>query len=395
MTLRRAVRTVYVSPNGVGTALVRSQVLPYLRTLRSTGFDTTLVTFERGEPFPDGEFPRDRWVPLRPRPGARLLAKVLDVLRGALVVTFVVLRSRAELIHARSYLPAAIALAAAAVTRRRYIFDMRGFLGEEYVETGYWSATDLRYRLLRIVERHLLRGATAIVVLTRRAEERLRTMPAYGSLARADITVIPCGVDLERFCPGATRPTDPTLVYSGSLGMWYLLPEMLRVYALARHRVPRLRLLLINQNEHELIREKVARAGLADADVRVVRADFGEMPALLAAAHVGIALIRQQPSKIGSSPIKVAEYLACGLPVVVNAGMGDTDDLVQRYGAGHVVRSFDEPELRRAAEAVAHLVDDVEARRNARRLAASEFDVREGGRRYVELYERLSGAPRR
>lgn len=395
MSRPAAIRAVYVSPNGLGTALVRSQVLPYLRQLAAADVVTTLVTFERGETAPAGEFPSERHVPLRPRRGAHLLAKLADVVAGTAAVIVTARRARADLIHARSYLPAAIAWLAAGVLRKPYIFDMRGFLGDEYVETGYWSERDLRYRVLRGAERHLIRGATAIVVLTERAALRLRTTPRYGVRADADITVIPCGVDLIRFRPPAERSSVPTLVYSGSLGMWYLLPEMLRVYAHAREREPRLRLLIANRSEHELIRSELARAGLDGADVRLVAADFAEMPAVLAQAHVGIALIRPQPSKAGSSPIKVAEYLASGLPVVVNEGMGDTDELVQRHSAGHVVRSFDDAELSRAGHAVVELASDVQARRRARGLAESEFDVVEGGRRYVALYERVARRARR
>jgi len=391
----RRIRAVYVSPNGIGTALVRSQVLPYLRALEAAGVDTTLVTFERDEPAPPGELPRVRHVPLRRQRGTHLLAKVADVIVGTLAVIASGRRAHADIIHARSYLPAAIAWIASAVLRRPYIFDMRGFLGDEYVEAGYWSARDLRYRAVRTIERHLIGGAAAIVVLTRRGEERLRTTARYGTLDDADITVIPCGVDLARFRPADERSPVPTLVYSGSLGMWYLLPEMLRVYAHAREREPRLRLLIVNRTEHALIQEELTRARLDGADVRVVAADFSDMPSVLAQAHVGIALIRRQPSKLGSSPIKVAEYLACGLPVVVNAGMGDTDDLIDRSGAGHVVRSFDEPELRRAGDAVVALVGDIDARIRARELAAAEFDVVEGGRRYVALYERIARGVRR
>ena len=47
------------------------------------------------------------------------------------------------------------------------------------------------------------------------------------------------------------------------------------------------------------------------------------MPAALVAGDVGLSFIQPCFSKTGSSPTKVAEYLACGLPVVVNAGIGD------------------------------------------------------------------------
>src|SRR5258707_2710395 len=114
---------VYVTHNGVGTALVRSQVLPYLRGLAERGIDVDLVTFERGEPaFPADEFPPERWHHVRARRGGSIAAKVVDVIAGVALVARLVRARRASLIHARSYLPATIAFAAGALTGRPFVF---------------------------------------------------------------------------------------------------------------------------------------------------------------------------------------------------------------------------------------------------------------------------------
>lgn len=388
----RPVRVVYISPNGVGTPLVRSQVLPYLRGLAHRGIDAELVTFERGDPYPTGEFPVRSWHGLRPRAGHGLLAKLLDIARGVWLVARLTVASGAQLVHARSHLPAAIGAIVSFITGRPLIFDMRGFLPDEYLDAGVWSSTDLRYRALRLAERLLLRYATEVVVLTHRAAAVLREEKRYASaIGTTPITVIPCCVDLRRFAPGPTRETVATLVYSGSLGMWYLLEEMLAVYRAARRHVPSLRLLILNRGEHD-----VARAAIRDMpdlaqEIELRVADPIEMPKLLARCHVGIALIRASPSKRGSSPVKVAEYLACGLPVVVNSGIGDTDRLVTTYGAGHVIQVLDEAGLDAAGLAVARLLEDNVVRNNARRLAEAQFDVTTGIERYAQIYERVLG----
>lgn len=385
----RSPRVLYVSPNGVGSPLVRSQVLPYLRGLAEDGVDAELVTFERGDPYPEGEFPKERWHPLRPRPGRGLIAKLMDIVSGIALVASLAVRSRRDLFHARSYLPAAIVAVPAFFLRRPFIFDMRGFLPDEYLDAGSWTARDVRYRALRAAERILLWRAAEVVVLTERAADVLRIEPRYRSaLGDTPVTVIPCTVDLEQFRPATERRGAPTLVYSGSLGMWYLLDEMLAVYAYAREQIPDLRFLILNRGEHELVNAALARAGAASGGVELRAVPPGEMPGALAGCHVGIALIKPTPSKRGSSPVKVAEYLACGLPVVVNAGIGDTDRLVERYRAGHVISVLEEPELRAAGLAVAALLGDNEARSSARRLAEAEYDVHMGIVRYADVYGR-------
>ena len=386
-------RAVYVTHNGIGSALVRSQVLPYLRGLAERGIDVDLVTFERGSPsFPEGEFPRDRWHARRARSGSSLFAKLQDILAGVVLVTRLVIQRHASLVHARSYVPAAIARASCLLTRRPYVFDMRGFLGEEYVEGGNWTADDLRYRAITLAERWLLRGAREIVVLTDVAARRLRTEDRYRRfVGSTPVTTIPCAVDLARFVPASTGPDTPTIVYSGSLGMWYALDEMLVLYALARRDLPSLRFLFLNRDEHALIESALRRHGLEGAPIETRGVDFAQMPGALTSAHVGICLLRQASSKSGSSAIKVAEYLACGLPVVVNAGHGDIgEDLVTRYGAGHVLRDYSTAQLELAARETVRLIGDVDARHAARRLAVEQYDVVEGVRRYAELYGRAT-----
>jgi glycosyltransferase involved in cell wall biosynthesis len=384
-------RTIFISHNAVNSALVRSQVLPYLRRLAREGIETWLITFERGAGlFPEAEFTRERWIGISAHGGSHLLAKLLDVIRGTWLALRLARRIHADAVHAVSYVPAAIALGTGMVTRLPFVFDMRGFLGDEYIEAGHWTQADVRYRVLRLAEGVLLRGAAELIVRTHDAAARLRGDRRYGPhVDQTPITVIPAAVDLDRFRPSTSRSEIPTLVYAGSLGTWYRLDEMLRVYAYARKAVPKLRFLILNHDEHSLVDQSRQVLGLSQEDVIVRTADYAEMPALLAGAHVGIVLLLQSESKLASSPIKVGEYLASGLPVIVNTGMGDTDGAVQRYAAGHVVPSYSDDSLQAAAAALVALLGDETARKNARALAEAEFDLRDATSRYTTVYQRL------
>jgi glycosyltransferase involved in cell wall biosynthesis len=165
-----------------------------------------------------------------------------------------------------------------------------------------------------------------------------------------------------------------------------MLDEMLAVYARARALVPGLRFLIVTRSDPAIVRGAVRRAGLDGAPIVSRPAGYSEMPGLLGRSHVAIALVRQAPSKLGASALKVAEYLACGLPVVLNAGLGDADGLVARYSAGHVVVSYSSDDLERAARAVAALIADERGRASARRLAEEHFDLAVGVERYRSLY---------
>jgi glycosyltransferase involved in cell wall biosynthesis len=272
-----------------------------------------------------------------------------------------------------------------------FVFDIRGFLPQEYLDVGYWKRDDLRYRILAYLEGVLLRDATEIVVLTRAARRTLLEDARYARRLRVKpITVVPCAVDLERFSPSDQREHTPTLVYSGSLGSWYQLDEMLKVFKHAKEREPRLKFLILNQTDHSLIADALARLDIDPSSVIVRAVPFERVQEHLRTAHVAIALVRQSPSKIASSAIKIAEYLACGLPVVVNRGLGDVDTEILEARAGHITRSYSSEELERTGDAVVSLLNDAGARHRARQLAESAYDLQAALRIYKELYARVA-----
>lgn len=383
---------VYVSHNPVGDPLVRSQVLAYLAGLAERGIVVDLVTFERGPGTgpPDG-FPRERWHPLRAMPGGTVAAKLIDLARGTALVAGLVVRRRARLIHARSYVPAAIAMAVGLLTGTPFVFDMRGFLDEEYIDGGHWREGELRVRLFRRAERWLLRRAAAVVVLTDAAARRMRSEPRYSrAVDGGAVVVVPCMVDLDRFRPAPSRADRPTFVFSGAVGLRNRIDAVLEVFATARSIAPDVRLLILNRGQHDEIRAAMEKAGLGASDVEVRAIDFGDMPSYLARSHVGIALQRFGRSKEGVSAVKVAEYLGCGLPVIVNAGHGDISEAVAAYRCGHVVDSYSTDDLRAAASAAVSLAADEGARRRARELAETTYDLRAGVDRYEALYRAVA-----
>jgi len=114
-----------------------------------------------------------------------------------------------------------------------------------------------------------------------------------------------------------------------------------------------------------------------------------DVASYLSASDVGVAFFKPGISKLATSPTKVAEYLACGLPVIMNAGIGDSDALVTGEGAGALVKEFTVHEYEKAIKTVFDLLEDVKTnRRRVREIAERLFDVTDVGlSRYASLYE--------
>jgi len=130
--------------------------------------------------------------------------------------------------------------------------------------------------------------------------------------------------------------------------------------------------------------------GIPETDYTVCAAAPKEVSSYLSASDAGLAFIKPCFSKLASSPTKYAEYLACGLPIIINAGIGDSDALVDD-NIGALVHDFTEVQFASAAAKIDELVREPEnTRRRTRQLAEQRFDVREvGAQRYSRLYEKV------
>ncbi|MFH1189231.1 MAG: glycosyltransferase, partial [Candidatus Omnitrophota bacterium] len=106
-------------------------------------------------------------------------------------------------------------------------------------------------------------------------------------------------------------------------------------------------------------------------------------------ADAGIFFINPY-KKIGSSPIKMGEFLASGVPVVINPGVGDTEELVAECGVGVVVRAFDSGCYEDAVGKLLGLIGEKGALRGrCLDSARKHLSVEMGAARYSKIYEIL------
>jgi glycosyltransferase involved in cell wall biosynthesis len=118
-----------------------------------------------------------------------------------------------------------------------------------------------------------------------------------------------------------------------------------------------------------------------------MRAAPNEVPRYLAAADVGAAFRTPTFSTRGVAPVKLSEYLLCGVPVVGTAGIGDT------AAAQEAGMFFDDRQgMAAAAEWVLGTVLPVreEVRRTARRVGVNRFSLRRSVEDYLAAINGLA-----
>lgn len=309
--------------------------------------------------------------------------RLLEFLRFALLSSVAVLRAeRPDLIFASST-PLTIAIPALAgrVFRRiPLVFEVRDLWPEVPAGMGILK-NPLFVRLAKGLAGATYRRSARIVVLSPGMGEGVQR---YGVPA-SRITVIPNGSDLDLFRPGAANGSalrarlglganDYLVVHTGAMGTVNGLDFMIPVCARLHERLPEALVVLIGEGGRRPGLERGAKeAGLTNLRF-FDPVPKNAMPEWLAAADLGLMLIKRIPILEMNSANKFFDYAAAGLPCLMNYG-GWKAALLARYDAGRAVETDDADTFARAIE---EMLRDAVARErmgvNARAMAEAEFD---------------------
>jgi len=410
--------TLYLCYFGLHQPLVQTQVLPYLREIQKDGTEVSLLTFEpefkKTWSAEKIEIERQKlaaenieWSALGYHKRLSVLATFYDIFCGALKAWRWNRRKKFDVFHARVHTPALMGAIAKKFSggKTKLLFDIRGFFPEEYTDGGVWKENGWLYKCVKKVEKWLLKDADAFVVLTEKAREILfpeSKETGFDKFGRP-VEVIPCCVDLQRFTAANETARNEmrrelnlenrqVLAYIGSLGSWYLADEMADLMQAARERNDSAFALILTQSAPEIMTERLKKRGFSEKDFIVKKIPHLEIPKYLSAADIAVSFIKPCFSKLSSSPTKIAEYLASGLPIITNNGVGDVAEQIKADKTGAVVENFSRESYLKALVEIENLQKMPNLSENCRQSAQARFDLEKiGGAKYRLLYKKLLG----
>jgi len=385
-------KAFYITYMGITEPLQYSQVFSYLKGLSQKGISVYLFSFEKTRFLTKNNIDRIRkelndskitWFFLKYHKRPQFLAKGWDVVRGMLLSLFITVSQKIDVIHARNTMCAFIGILPLIVLRKRLIFDIRGFMAEEYVDANLWSRDSLVYKVVTGLEEYFIRRADEIVVLNKRTKDLL--LDNHGV---KNVTVLPTCVNLESFVVGETPTKRFTIVYVGSIGTWYMLKEMVDFYNVMLGLDKTATFLILSQTDKKVIEQNIPKSIRSKIVINTVNPK--EVPYYLNSAEMGIFFIKSCFSKTASCPTKFSEYLACGLPVIINGNIGDTERVVKENRIGVVVNNFSIPEYKKAIYQLKGLLKEGnELKNRCRKVAEKYFSLEHGVDKYFKIYKRL------
>ncbi len=402
--------TLFVTYDGLLDQLGSSQILPYLKSIAVHSVPLHILSFEKPAVFANTGSALMKelhqlgigWTPLSFTAGAGKFGKLWDLARMYLAAIRLEQRHRFSIIHCRSYQAMQVGCLLKRIFQVKTLFDMRGLWVDERVDGGIWLLDRWFDRVIffiyKGIEKHLLACADYVISLTEKVVPELKRISPD---MRSPVTVIPCCADFEHFTvPTHSErlgvraeldlPADARVMsYLGSLGTWYMIKDMLLLFAKAQTHWGNVYFLLITRDwrvEHDELLYEMGLASLRER-IQVRPATHAEVPALLGCTDVMLSFIKPAYSKMASSPTKLAEAFAVGVPAISNTGIGDVEEMTLALDAGALVDLAD-PE---SVKSIVARFDAIAAKGGAslreRARAALGLEVAEA--QYRRVYQEL------
>jgi glycosyltransferase involved in cell wall biosynthesis len=212
---------------------------------------------------------------------------------------------------------------------------------------------------------------------------------------RARARYVPICVDLDnmRFEAAARARlraelgwhSNPVIVYQGSLGLMNSnLSEVAELLGPISRAMPEVRFLVLTSNRDVDVAGVLQGLGIDPSRCAVRHPAAAQLREWMSAADAGIHAMSPGPDSATRLGVKVVEYLACGLPIIVNPHVGDAARLVREHGVGVVLENHDHEEIRR--KLVRLLAEQPVPATASRELATQTFSLSACARQYVSMY---------
>lgn len=217
----------------------------------------------------------------------------------------------------------------------KLILDADGLPIEERIDFAGLKKESFQYKLMKSAETKMLQSADAVIT---RSQKAIDIHTAHiGQSYRTKFSVVFNGRDKNVFDYQLTLrekvrqklglKDELLFVYAGSLGPQYCLTEMLEIFqAYAEKREAKF---LILTGNTEFAEENIPSELKPHVILKSVPAE--KVSFYLNGGDVAFGLRKPTFSMQGVAPIKLGEYLLCGLPVIASKGIGDTEKILENF----------------------------------------------------------------
>jgi glycosyltransferase involved in cell wall biosynthesis len=398
---------LYISYDGMTDPLGQAQVLPYLIGLKKYKHNIFLLSAEKHENYSLHAAKIQQickenqihWHPIFYRKKPPVLSTVLDINTLWRNAKAIITQNYIQIVHCRSYISALIGLKAQKKLNCKFIFDMRGFWADERVDGKIWNINkfpfNIIYKFFKQKEKAFLQNADAIVSLTYHAKNEINS---WKIPLKSEINVIPCCADLDHFDYQKNqteynlkqelgiKTNEFVLGYLGSLGTWYMLDEMLDFFTILSQNQEAKFLFITKDNPNDILKA-LAKKNIPENKIIIRPCERENLPKMLSILDASIFFIIPSYSKKASSPTKQAELLGMGIPLICNANVGDTNEILEKENVALVLPNLNTIAYQNCIEQLSQFL--TKNKSDFRKIAYQYFSLEEGIKKYQQIWNNL------
>jgi glycosyltransferase involved in cell wall biosynthesis len=363
----------YVTIDSLAEGVGSSQITPLIAKLSKSGLKIHLISYEKLKPETDlVTFFESLGVSWNFQTfGAKGLVggiKRFNSLRQLIHNT--------NLIHARSDIPAVSAIAS---REAPVLWDVRSLWADQKIMTRDNLVHKSLYQTYRSLESLAASNSLGMSTLTSTVvpvlEERHNRLPHLR-------TVVPTAVDLDRFQLKLQFPNSIKALFSGTYNDYYDLDLSARFLGELQKLV---------EVEIQWARPtESSKFSLGVGEEKIFPATQTGMAEIIPHFSFGVSICKLDagPSLKAAMPTKIAEFLACGRPIVVSKGLGDMDTFVEKFNIG-VVLDGSKENLNKGATSLMNILSDPETPVRCRAVAENFFNLEIGVKKYLDIYAQM------
>ena len=309
-----------------------------------------------------------------------------------------------DILYTRNSLRGIIGVLIRLLKGPKLVLELNGLVSEDWKLEKERNGDINMFRNVRVklsdwVEIFVAKKADAVIVVA----QGIKDILIKRGVDENKIFVIPNGANIDLFRPikdpainelrhrYSINEEDHVITFVGNFEWYHGIEYLIRSAPLILNTFPNTKFLIVGDGPiRKELENLVKNMNLFDKIIFTGRAPYEMVPLYINMADVCVApFTRARNERIGLSPLKIYEYLACGKPVIASDIKG-VGDLLRHSNAGIAVTPEDPVEL---ANAIIKLLKDEELRRqmgeNGRKVVVNNYSWDHTAKKTIEVFEKI------
>jgi glycosyltransferase involved in cell wall biosynthesis len=390
-------RLLFLADSSISNPILHSQGIPLCEFLSKHQFETYFVTFEMN---PDSskiqeiikryEFSKINFITVKTYSGGLLPGGTYNLIAGLFIVLKTIKKNKISIVHSRSMLPTIIALIAKMLffNKIKVLYDNRGLLIEEEILKGNWTENSIKVKILKKIESIITKKVDQIVVVSNSFKKLLLNKNESNRFLENKINVIINRTEMNDIISHKILDRKPknmiSGVFSGSAMQWQNIHALKNFVNMTAKIFPNFEFNIFSYNPTSF--ERFISEIDSGIRVNIKQLDSNQVFEELLKNNFGVLIRGKNDINKVAFPLKFAEYLAAGLPVIVSEGIGNLSEFVNHHHVGVVLK---DENILNAVQDIKKLLMNNNIYNHCREIAEKYLDINLSFKEYFKVYNNI------